>query len=162
MSQDRLSPVEVAPVPGVPVRYRRGPLVGLVLLALVPVAALTVLLVWSDTQADEHEAAAQAEEFEPPSAAVTAEPAPALTTSMVAYRRVPATLAKLGAENELALAMEQLAVFVDGRSCLAVAVDGRTVVSTNGDVAVIPASTTKLLIAGAAIELLGADHRFTT
>jgi D-alanyl-D-alanine carboxypeptidase/D-alanyl-D-alanine-endopeptidase (penicillin-binding protein 4) len=162
MSQDDLSPVEVPPAPGVPVHYRRGPLVGLVLLALVPVAALTVLLVWSDTQADEHEAAARAEEFEPPAAAVTAEPTPALTTSMVAYRRVPATLAQLGAENELAIAMEQLAFFVDDRSCLAVSVDGRTVGSWNGDVAVIPASTTKLLIAGAAIELLGADHRFTT
>jgi D-alanyl-D-alanine carboxypeptidase/D-alanyl-D-alanine-endopeptidase (penicillin-binding protein 4) len=162
MSQDDASPLEVAPVPGVPMRYRRGPLVGLILLALVPVAALTVLLVWSDAQADEHEAAAQAEEFEPTPAAATAEPAPALTTSMVAYRRVPATLAALGAENELAIAMEQLAAFVDDRSCLAVTVDGRTVVSTNGDVAVIPASTTKLLIAGVAIELLGADHRFTT
>ncbi len=162
MSQDDLSQVEAAPVPGVPVRYRRGPLVGLVVMALVPVAALTALLVWSDAQADEHEAAAQTEEFEPPPAAAAAEPTPALTTSMVAYRRIPAALAKLGADNELALAMEQLAAFVDDRSCLAVSVDGRTVGSWNGDVAVIPASTNKLLIAGAAIEVLGADHRFTT
>jgi D-alanyl-D-alanine carboxypeptidase/D-alanyl-D-alanine-endopeptidase (penicillin-binding protein 4) len=162
MSQDDLAQVEAAPVPGVPVRYRRGPLVGLVVMALVPVAALTALLVWSDAQADEHEAAAQTEEFEPPPAAAAAEPTPALTTSMVAYRRIPAALAKLGADNELALAMEQLAAFIDDRSCLAVSVDGRTVGSWNGDVAVIPASTNKLLIAGAAIEVLGADHRFTT
>ncbi|HUV17541.1 MAG TPA: D-alanyl-D-alanine carboxypeptidase/D-alanyl-D-alanine-endopeptidase [Ilumatobacteraceae bacterium] len=162
MSQDDLPPVEVAPVPGVPVRYRRAPLVGLIVMALVPIAALTVLLVWSDAQADEHEAAAQTEEFEPPPAAAAAEPTPALTTSMVSYRRMPSALAKLGADNELAVAMEQLAVFVDDRSCLAVSVDGRTVGSWNGDVAVIPASTNKLLIAGAAIELLGADHRFTT
>jgi D-alanyl-D-alanine carboxypeptidase/D-alanyl-D-alanine-endopeptidase (penicillin-binding protein 4) len=162
MSQDGPSPVEVDPVPGVPVRYRRGPLVGLLVMALVPVAALTALLVWSDAEADEHEAAAQTEEFEPPPAAATAEPTPALTTSIVAYRRVPAALADLGAANELVIAMEQLAAFVDARSCLAVAVDGRTVGSWNGDTAVIPASTNKLLIAGAAIELLGADHRFTT
>jgi D-alanyl-D-alanine carboxypeptidase/D-alanyl-D-alanine-endopeptidase (penicillin-binding protein 4) len=162
MSQDGPSPVEVDPVPGVPVRYRRGPLVGLLVMALVPVAALTALLVWSDAEADEHEAAAQTEEFEPPPAAATAEPTPALTTSIVAYRRVPSALADLGAANELVIAMEQLAAFVDARSCLAVAVDGRTVGSWNGDVAVIPASTNKLLIAGAAIELLGADHRFTT
>jgi D-alanyl-D-alanine carboxypeptidase/D-alanyl-D-alanine-endopeptidase (penicillin-binding protein 4) len=162
MSQDELPPVEVAPVPGVPVRYRRAPLVGLVVMALVPIAALTVLLVWSDAQADEHEAAAQTEEFQPPAAAASAEPTPALTTAMVSYRRAPAALAELGADNELAIAMEQLAVFVDDRSCLAVSVDGRTVGSWNGDVAVIPASTNKLLIAGAAIELLGADHRFTT
>lgn len=162
MSQDGPSPAEVVPVPDVPVRYRRGPLVGLIVLALVPVAALAALLVWSDAQADEHEAAAETEEFEPPPAAATAEPTARLTTSMAAYRRVPAALAQLGADNELAIAMEQLAAFVDDRSCLAVSVDGRTVGSWNGDVAVIPASTNKLLIAGAAIELLGADHRYTT
>ncbi len=162
MSQDGPSPAEVVPVPDVPVRYRRGPLVGLIVLALVPVAALAALLVWSDAQADEHEAAAETEKFEPPPAAATAEPTARLTTSMAAYRRVPAALAQLGADNELAIAMEQLAAFVDDRSCLAVSVDGRTVGSWNGDVAVIPASTNKLLIAGAAIELLGADHRYTT
>jgi D-alanyl-D-alanine carboxypeptidase/D-alanyl-D-alanine-endopeptidase (penicillin-binding protein 4) len=162
MSHDDPFPVEVAPVPGVPVRYRTGPLVGLIVMALVPVVALTALLVWSDAQADDHEAAARTEEFEPPPTAAPAEPTPALTTSVVAYRRVPAALAALGADNELAIAMEQLAAFVDDRSCLAVSVDGRTVGSWNGDVAVIPASTSKLLIAGAAIELLGADHRYTT
>jgi D-alanyl-D-alanine carboxypeptidase/D-alanyl-D-alanine-endopeptidase (penicillin-binding protein 4) len=162
MIPDELPAVEGPPVPGVPVRYRRGPLVGLIVMALVPVAALTALLVWSDTQADEHEAAAQTEEVEPPPAAAAAEPTPALSTSMVAYRRVPSALAELGADNELAIAMEQLAAFIDDRSCLAVSVDGRMVGSWNGDTAVIPASTNKLLIAGAAIELLGADHRFTT
>jgi D-alanyl-D-alanine carboxypeptidase/D-alanyl-D-alanine-endopeptidase (penicillin-binding protein 4) len=162
MNQEQPSPVGVAPAPGVPVRYRRGPLVGLVVMALVPVAALTALVVWSDSEADEHEAAAQAGQVEPVPAAAAAEPTAELTTSMVSYRRVPAALADLGAENELAIAMEQLAAFVDDRSCLAVSVDGRTVGSWNGDTAVIPASTVKLLVAGAAIELIGADHRFTT
>lgn len=162
MSQDDHGHAEVAPVPGVPMRYRRGPVVALIVMALIPVAALTALLVWSDARADEHEAASQTSEFGAPPAAATAEPTPALTTSMVAYRRVPAALAQLGAENELAIAMEQLAAFVDDRSCLSVSVDGRTVGSWNGDLAVIPASTNKLLIAGAATEVLGADHRFTT
>ena len=162
MSHDDGSPVEVPPVAGVPERYRRSPLIGLIVMALVPVAALTALLVWSDGQADEHEAAAQTDEIEPPPVNSTGAPSPALTTSMIAYRRVPAALADLGAANELATAMEQLAFFIDDRSCLAVSVDGRPVGSWNGDVAVIPASTNKLLVAGAAIELLGVDHRFTT
>ncbi len=152
----------MAPVGGVPVRYRFGPLVGLLVMALVPVVALTALLVWSDAEADEHEAAEQAEEFEPAPVDAAVEPTPALTTSMVAYRRVPNTLAGLGAANQLAIAMEQLAAFIDDRSCLAVSVNGRPVSSWNGDVAVIPASTNKLLVAGAAVEVLGADHRFTT
>ena len=150
---------DVAPAPTVPVRYRLTPLLGLVGLGLIPVAALTVLLVWSDEVADEFEAseAVEAETFEP-----TAEPDPALTTSMLDYRRAPADLARIGADNELANSMDQLNAFIDGRSCLAVSVDGRAVSSWNGDVAVIPASTSKLLVGGAAIDVLGADYRFST
>ncbi len=154
-----MSQPDVHDVPGVPVRYRFAPLVGLVLLALVPLAALTALLIWSDALADDYEAA---ESTRPQTAEAPIAPRPALTTSMLAYRRAPATLASESAANELAAAMEQLAFFVDARSCLAVSVDGRSVGSWNGDVAVIPASTNKLLVAGAAVELLGADHRFTT
>ena len=163
MSPDDPSlPTEPAPVAGVPVRYRRGPLVGLVLMALVPLAALTALLLWSDAQADEHEAATQSDPIELDDAAADVEPSPALTTSIVAARRVPATLARLGADNKLDAAIEELAVFIDAQSCLVVSVDGRVVSTWNGDVGVIPASTNKLLIAGAAMEILGGDHRFTT
>jgi D-alanyl-D-alanine carboxypeptidase/D-alanyl-D-alanine-endopeptidase (penicillin-binding protein 4) len=151
-----MSPIDP---PDVPVRYRFAPLVGLVLLALVPLAALTALLIWSDRHADEHEAA---ESSQPEAVRVPTEPSPALATTMLAYRRAPVTLAGTGAANELAAAMGQLAVFVDARSCLAVSVNGRPVGSWNGDIAVLPASTNKLLVAGAAVELLGADHRFTT
>ena len=132
---------------------------GLIALGLVPVAALTALLVWSDQVADEHESreSVQAEPFRPP-----AEPNPALVTSMLDYRRTPSELASVGADNELSDVLDQLAAFIDARSCLAVSVDGRTVTSWNGDVAVIPAARRKLLIAGAAVEVLGADHRFVT
>jgi D-alanyl-D-alanine carboxypeptidase/D-alanyl-D-alanine-endopeptidase (penicillin-binding protein 4) len=150
---------EAEPPPPVPVRYRLAPLFVLVLFALVPVAALTALLLWSDDQADAHEAADEqrTDTFEP-----TGDPAPALTTTIIDYRRAPAELSVIGADNALATAMEQLAAFVDAQSCLAVSVNGRTVGSWNGDVPVIPASTNKLLVAGAAIEILGPDHRFTT
>jgi D-alanyl-D-alanine carboxypeptidase/D-alanyl-D-alanine-endopeptidase (penicillin-binding protein 4) len=148
-----------APAPSVPVRYRLAPLFGLVLLALIPVAGLTALLVWSDEVADEYEASesVDAETFEP-----VGEPTPALTTSMLDYRRAPTGLARIGADNELADSLEQLAAFIDGRSCLAVSVDGRRVSTWNGDVPVIPASTNKLLVGGVVLELLGADYRFST
>jgi D-alanyl-D-alanine carboxypeptidase/D-alanyl-D-alanine-endopeptidase (penicillin-binding protein 4) len=146
-------------VAGVPVRYRFSPLVALVVMAIVPLAALAALLVWSDAQADEHEAA---EEDRPDVVEPVASPSPALTTSVLAYRRAPDILASAGADNELAAAMEQLAVFIDGRSCLSVTVNGRPVSSWNGDVAVIPASTNKLLIAGAATEVLGPESVFVT
>lgn len=151
-----MSPTDPPPVP---VRFRFAPLVGLLLLTLTPLAALTALLIWSDAQADDYEAA---ESSQPAAVEAPSEPTPALSTAVLAYRRAPATLAGTGAANELATAMEQLAVFVDPRSCLAVSVNGLPVGSWNGDVAVLPASTNKLLVAGAAVELLGADHRFTT
>jgi serine-type D-Ala-D-Ala carboxypeptidase/endopeptidase (penicillin-binding protein 4) len=154
-----MSDVDLRDVPDVPIRYRFAPLVGLVLLALVPLTALTALLIWSDAQADEYEAA---EASQPEAAEAPVEPRPALTTSVLAYRRAPSALAAEGAANALGAAMEQLAFFVDARSCLAVSVNGRSVGSWNGDLAVIPASTNKLLVAGAAVDLLGADHRFLT
>lgn len=152
-------PTSAADVAGVPLRYRRAPLFGLVALALVPVAALTVVLVWSDARADERELNSEAgtETFEP-----TTEPTAVLSTPILDYRRTPTILARQGADNELVISIEQLAAFVDARSCLAVSVNGRSVSSWNGDVPVIPASTNKLLIAGVATEVLGPDHRFTT
>ena len=161
-SSDPSFPADPAPVAAIAVRYRRAPLLGLVLMALVPLAALTALLLWSDAQADEYEAATRSDPTEVANAVVDIEPNPALTTSIVTTRRVPATLARLGADNELGAAIEELAVFIDARSCLAVSVNGRVISSWNGDLGVIPASTNKLLIAGAAMEILGADHRFTT
>jgi D-alanyl-D-alanine carboxypeptidase/D-alanyl-D-alanine-endopeptidase (penicillin-binding protein 4) len=152
-------PPTVADVPGMPVRYRIAPLVGLVAIALVPLAFLVAVFAWSNAQANDHDARSS----QPPDAAESLnEPSSALTTSMIAYRRAPGALAQLGSDNELAAAMEQLATFIDARSCLAVSVDGRVVGSWNGDVAVIPASTNKLLVAGVAIEVLGADSRFAT
>lgn len=49
-----------------------------------------------------------------------------------------------------------------GRHAIAVSVDGELVYSQNGDEALIPASTTKLFTAAAALTMLGPDARFTT
>ena len=146
-----------------PVRYRWTPLVGLLALAMIPVAALTALLVWSDGQADEHEAALDSDATEPVLSAPTpASVSPALTTAVLSYRRAPDSMADAGNDNALSDSMDQLAAFIDERSCLAVSVDGRPVTDHYADVAVIPASTQKLFVAAVALEVLGADHRFTT
>ncbi|HSM66430.1 MAG TPA: D-alanyl-D-alanine carboxypeptidase/D-alanyl-D-alanine-endopeptidase [Ilumatobacteraceae bacterium] len=145
-----------------PVRYRLAPLFALVAVLLVPLVGLSALLVWSDGQADEHEAARDsgdvpAAPVPPPDAA-----APALATPLLTYRRAPERVATAGDDARLAEAMEELAFFVDDRSCLAVSVDGRPVTAHNADVAVIPASTVKLVVAAVALDQLGADHVFTT
>ena len=51
---------------------------------------------------------------------------------------------------------------LDATSCLVVQLDGVEVGSHNPDLPVIPASNQKLLVAAAALEVLGSDHVFTT
>jgi serine-type D-Ala-D-Ala carboxypeptidase/endopeptidase (penicillin-binding protein 4) len=145
--------------PGMPVRYRTTPLLALIALALVPAALLGALLVWSDREADAHETASQ----EIPTApAPDAPAAPELATAMASFRRTPSSNTTLANDNQLAAAMEQLYAFVDPRSCVSVAVDDRPVSARNADVAVIPASTLKLLVAGVALEELTPEYVFTT
>jgi D-alanyl-D-alanine carboxypeptidase/D-alanyl-D-alanine-endopeptidase (penicillin-binding protein 4) len=145
-----------------PVRYRVAPLIALVALACVPVVALTALLVWSDGQADENEAQVGSGDPVPQAREPVGAPAPALTTGFFSYRRAPASVATAGADNRLSDAMNELAQFVDERSCLAVSVNGRPVFAHNAAVPVIPASTHKLAVAAVALEVLGPDYRFTT
>jgi D-alanyl-D-alanine carboxypeptidase/D-alanyl-D-alanine-endopeptidase (penicillin-binding protein 4) len=160
-----------------PARYPRSPLLALVAVALLPVVGLVVLLVWSNGVADENEAM-QAAHRDAERAATTAPdgsvapgtpdaparvgPVPALTTGVLSYRRAPASVAEAGDDLRLATAMAELAVFLDGRSCLSVSVDGRPVAAHNADVAVIPASLQKILLAAVALEVLGPEYRFTT
>ena len=146
-----------------PVRYPAAPFVVLVAILFLPVVALTALLVWSDGQADQHQAALAASPDDaatsllPPSSA-----APELATGLLSYRRMPNQMATAGDDGRLADAMSELAAFIDDRSCLSVSVDGRPVTAHNADVAVIPASVHKLLVAAVALEVLGPDHVFTT
>jgi serine-type D-Ala-D-Ala carboxypeptidase/endopeptidase (penicillin-binding protein 4) len=152
--------VDVVPAP---VRYPVGPFIALIVALSVPVVALTALLLWSDDQADQHELARAARNEQPVAAqAAPTPPAPALLTPLLAYRRAPTQVAIAGDDHQLADAMEELAFFVDERSCLAVSVDGRSVLVHNPDTPVIPASTNKLLIAAVAIDVLGPEYTFTT
>jgi serine-type D-Ala-D-Ala carboxypeptidase/endopeptidase (penicillin-binding protein 4) len=146
-----------------PVRYPAMPFVVLVAVLLLPVAALTALLVWSDGQADEHQAALAASPDDAATARLApSSAAPELTTGLLSYRRMPNQMATAADDSRLSDAMGELAAFIDERSCLAVSVDGRPVIAHNADVPVIPASVHKLFVAAVALEVLGPDHVFTT
>jgi serine-type D-Ala-D-Ala carboxypeptidase/endopeptidase (penicillin-binding protein 4) len=146
-----------------PVRYPRAPLFVLLLIALVPVVGLTTLLLWSDTKADEYE---MVEDGEPvttsPDGGDPVPPSPELVTGLLDYRRIPAEVATVANISRLAEQVDPVYGYLDERSCSSVSVNGRHVTGVNETTPVIPASNQKLLVAAVALELLGADHRFTT
>ncbi len=134
-----------------------GPLIVLVLIAVVPVVALVALRSWSASQTDGNEAAPAV----PPDSAVVT-PTPALSTGMIAFRRVPTIISRDLNIEAFASAVNPLFGSLNDRSCAAVSVDGESIGERNADLAVIPASNQKIPIAAVALERLGADFRYTT
>jgi serine-type D-Ala-D-Ala carboxypeptidase/endopeptidase (penicillin-binding protein 4) len=134
-----------------------GPWIVLVAVMLVPAFGLMVVHRWS---ADAADAAAATPPIE--TEVVTATPAPALTTQLVGFRRIPATVSR--AVNAEAFAIESRAFLasLNERSCGAIAVDGHEIATRNDELPVIPASTQKLLVAAVALERLGEDFTYTT
>jgi D-alanyl-D-alanine carboxypeptidase/D-alanyl-D-alanine-endopeptidase (penicillin-binding protein 4) len=65
-------------------------------------------------------------------------------------------------DDSFATAVSTFAATLDATSCVVVQLDGVEVGSHNPDLAVIPASNQKLLVAAAALDVLGPEHVFTT
>ena len=121
----------------------------LILVALIPVAGLTGLLMWSDTKADEYEAFAAVDEAATTTtiageATVATPVVTPLRTGLLNYRRAPTAVGAVSSANALAEQVEQIYGYVGDRSCAAVSVDGRHVTGANETTPVIPASNQKL------------------
>lgn len=135
-----------------------GPWLALVAAAAVPALLLWMIASWAAGIADQGNEPAPAVDPD----AVIAEPAPALTTGIVGFRRMPTMLAR---EVNAADFERQIAAFagsLNERSCVAVSIDGHDVGERNATMAVLPASNQKLPVAATALEVLGADYRYTT
>ena len=161
-----------------PLRYPRSPLVALLLIAIVPVIGLLVLERWADGEADAYEASRNANDLletsldgglavdgvaaEALSGVDVPDLAPELSTTILDYRRAPVIVASAASAAELRAAVDPVLAFIGEQSCAAVAVDGVAVTSLNAELPVIPASSQKLLVALAALEVLGPDFTFTT
>jgi D-alanyl-D-alanine carboxypeptidase/D-alanyl-D-alanine-endopeptidase (penicillin-binding protein 4) len=166
-----------------PIRYPRSPLIALVLIALIPSVGFLLLHRWADSEADQYEDSRDAvelldaplkgglevdgvliepEEVEDDEFDVGDEPVAEPTTQLFDYRRTPEAVASVASVGQLRVAVEPVLSFIGTDSCAAVAVDGVLVASSNIDLPVIPASNQKLLVALAALDVLGADYRFTT
>ena len=155
-AMERLEAREPARRPGG--RRGVGPLIVLGVFAIVPALVLYTLFVWSSSKVDDNEAAP------PPPTTIVAPPLPdePLRNSMLSFRRMPALVSRGLNVDQFVADVGPFLSTVNDRSCATVSIDGNPVGSVNGDLAVIPASTEKIIVAAVALERLGADRVFTT
>ena len=134
-------------------RRASNPIVVLVCLAITGAMALLVLWQWADTRS-----LVRAD----PVIDEPADPSVALRTPVLSYRRTPSSLALSVNGPAFVSALQPLLQIVGDDSCVVVAVDGTPVASVHPDKSVIPASNMKLFVGAVALDVLGADHVFTT
>ena len=164
-----------------PVRYPRSPLIWLIVIGILPALGLFALHRWSDREADDYEASRGAVDLletslegrvglEPVSTDaadsdnIDEDPVVAveLSTSLFDFRRAPGVVALVAGASRLATEVDPVLSFIGPASCAAVAIDGIAVTSSNPDLPVVPASAQKLLVATAALDVLGPDFTFST
>lgn len=134
-----------------------GPWVVLAIVATLPALALVGLRSWASGQVVDDTSA--------PTTDVTLDrpaPAPALSTTALTFRRLSTIVSRDVNTDAFAGEVSPFLASLNDRSCAAVSVDGQSIGNRNADRVVIPASTQKLPVAAAALELLGADFRYTT
>lgn len=125
----------------------------LVCMAITVSMALAVLWQWADAKT-----LVAAE----PTVAAGIDPATALATPVLSARRAPTMLSREINATQFATDLQPLLDQVGTTSCASVSVDGRPVAAKNGGTPVLPASTMKLIVGAAALEVLGPSHTFRT
>ncbi len=85
-----------------------------------------------------------------------------VVTSLLSARRVPATLSSETRLGALRNSLRRFTKRLPGESCLIVDVEGRRIVAVNGAKPLMPASSIKLVVAAAALDVLGPDFQYST
>ncbi|MGA9277208.1 D-alanyl-D-alanine carboxypeptidase/D-alanyl-D-alanine endopeptidase [Ilumatobacter sp.] len=135
-----------------------GPFIVLAIVALVPALVLYAMFVFADRRVDDDTAAP------PPPSTIVDPPLPdePLRNGLLSFRRLPAVISRDANVDEFTPVVAGFTPELNDRSCVAVSVDGEAVGEQNADIAVIPASTQKLVVAAAALDVLGNDYTYTT
>lgn len=140
-------------------RRRIHPLVVVGVVATVPALLLWWIASWATARAD------AADDAAPPLdelAVAAGTPEPALSTSLLAMRRsAPALATRLNIDAFREAVAPFLASLPDG-SCAGVSVNGQPAGGHDLDAVVVPASSSKILTAAAALDVLGPDFRYET
>lgn len=142
-------------------RHRSGglhPLVAITVLAAIPAALLWGVWRWASDRA---EIAADAVPTDTVAEPVT-EPRLALSTQLLSFRRSATVLSRDLNLDAFRAAVQPLLGSTGQRSCAAISLDGVLVGEQNPDLAVIPASNQKILVAAVAEQVLGNDFVYTT
>ena len=145
--------------PGRPTRPAPAisPVVVLVVLALVPALLLWSVWRWADGRVIAEDA------VPPPETPVALpEPAKALPTGLLSFRRSAGELSRRLNLTAFETAVQPLLQQVGDGSCAMVSLDGELVGARNPDTVVIPASSLKILVAAVAVDVLGEDFTYTT
>ncbi len=141
-----------------------GPIVVLVVMALLPALLLWSIYRWSDGKAADAADAVPPLDSIPggPAPLDTVAPQPALSTTLLSLRRSAAQLSLDLNMAAFEAAVVPLVNSVNDRSCVAVSLNGQMVGERNATTVVIPASNQKLIVAAAALEILGPEFYYTT
>ena len=95
-------------------------------------------------------------------AVATGETKAGATTPVLSARRTPALLARPVAGRRLEAAIAPVLATLPATSCVRIGEQGSVLIDRQGTDTYLPASSQKILIAGTALDVLGADTTFTT
>lgn len=138
---------------------RRNPYPALIIAALVPAVALTALWKFAESQQPD---SVNVSVTSPTIGSTIAPVVPVLTTPILSVRRAPSVLARQVNDAAFLAALQPFARTINNTSCFAVSIDGEPVVGVNETVPLRPASNVKLITASVALEVLGANFKYTT